>query len=262
MSKQLEKTKRLNKFWTAWNIIEALALLAAGVLAIIAGVKYDPQSAGQGVKIEDVVAFVIAAFVILDGILRVVLYFARYQKGDGESPVVIAGFEITVGVLLILLQINFAGSFMFTVVNFISILLMAMGALLLATSIFTIARHYAKLFMPVLEIFFSAVIIGVGITIMVLYRNEDNNQFVYILTGSILCVAAVAIFIISFVTSSKAKKELAEAEKEERGEYQIVDNKSAHEEQPKPAEIVDVEVPEEPKEAISGPRAIGSKKDE
>lgn len=260
MASQLEKTKKLNKFWTAWNIIEAVALFAAGVLAIVLGATYDANKSNGG-NVENAIAYVIGAFVILDGILRVVLHFARYQKGEGESPLVIAGFEITIGILLVLLQIKYT-SFMFTVVNFIAVLLISMGTLLLASSIHIIVKKYAKLFMPVMEIFFSAILIGVGITILILYNAKDNNQFIYILAGSVLCIAAIGIFVACLITSSKAKKEVKEAEKEERGDYQIVDASQAKE-TPKPAEVIEApeEIPESPEE-ITGPKAIEEKKEE
>ena len=61
--------------------------------------------------------------------------------------------------------------------------------------------------MPVLEILFSAILIGVGITILVLYYKENNANIVLILTGSILSIAGIAQGIITLITLKKNKKE-------------------------------------------------------
>lgn len=266
MSKKvISQRRKVSNFWFVWNLLEAIVLLAGGVLAIVAGIMYN-QNSGTSMTIENVVAYVVGAFIILDGILRVVLFLARFKEGDEQSPMVIAGFEIALGILLVLMQVKFTEVhiFTYTVVNLIAIVLMVMGALLLVYAIYFIARKLAKLFMPIVEILFAAILIGVGVVIEVLYNSQDTrDQLVLILTGSILCVISLGMFIIAVVTHNKTKKELDLAEEEEEGDYRVrkdIVGESVVDDEPKPADIVDVqEVYREEPEKLSGPRAISRK---
>ena len=269
MSKEIKKQLRVTKFWFVWNIIESFILLGGGVLAIVSGVlnEADQQTSGT---IENVIAYVIAGFIILDGILRIVLFLARYQDGDEMTPMIIGGFELALGTIMTLLQIKFAevSIFTFTIVNLIAVLLIVMGALVLTFAIFQIARKLAKLTMPVAQIFIGAVIIGVGIAVEVLYNTESSRQMlVLILTGAILSVAAVGMFIITLVAHHKTKKALEQAQREERGDYDVDDDgprlyrKSEVVDEPKKAEIVDVQetVPptrQDNPDALPGPRGL------
>ena len=270
MSQATKKQRKINKFWFIWNVIESLVLFSGGVLAIVAGVLAGKNgSSPQGV--ESAIAYSVSGFIILDGILRIVMYLARFEKDSEQSPLVIAGFEVSLGILLILLQTHFTDGHIFTymVVNLIAIILMVMGALLLIYAIYVIARHYAKLFMPVVEILFAAILVGVGVVIEVLYNTESSrDQLVLIMTGSILCLAAIGMFVITLVTRAKAKKELDQAEREEEGDYRVEDGNKKR--AAKPADIVDEpeiidadpvppsssEEPQEKPKKIKGPKAL------
>lgn len=271
MSQAIKKQRKINRFWFIWNLIESFVLLGGGVLAIVAGILTGQNNQGSPQGVENGIAYAVASFIILDGILRVVMCLVRYQKDDEQSPLVVAGFEISLGVLLMLLQSEYTDQsiFTYTVVNLIAIILMVMGALLMVYAIYVIARKFSTLFMPVVEILFAAILAGVGVVIEVLYRTQDSrNQLVLIMTGTILSLAAVGMFIITLITRAKAKKELDQAEREEEGNYQINDDKKAAPAEPKPAEVIDVidadtVNPNEPNagyaddsQKLSGPRAI------
>lgn len=273
MSKEIKKQLRVTKFWFIWNILESFILLGGGVLAIVSGVLNESNQQTSG-TIENVIAYVLAGFIILDGILRIVLFLAKFQDGDEMTPMIIGGFELTLGIIMTLLQIRFAdvSIFTFTIVNIIAVMLMVMGTLILVFAIFQIARKLAKLTMPVAQIFLGAVIIGVGVAVEVLYNTESSRQMlVLILTGAILSVAAVGMFIITLVAHHKTKKMLEQAEREERGDYDVDDDGPRvyrrHEvvEEPKQAEIVDVQetVPNSQNdnpESLPGPRGLTNKK--
>ena len=267
MSKELEKQHRLTNLWFVWNIVEAFILLGGGILAIVAGILRAQNGDTGGNVAESVTAYIIATFVILDGLLRLVLYFAKYRDGDELTPLVIAGVEISLGVFLILLQAAYGyGIFTYTIVNLVAIVLMVMGTLVLAFSIFQIARRLVKLTMPVTQILIGSIVIGVGVTIEVLYNTESSRQMlVLILTGVILCTAAIAMFIITIISHKKAKKVLNTAKRAENGDFDIepVDKRANRRK-----EDIDgaVEVDEinhiegdEPK-ALSGPKALKNKK--
>ena len=282
MSQATQKQRKLNKFWFVWNLIESLILFGGGVMSIVAGVMAGQSNGGSAPQgIENGIAYAVAAFIILDGVLRIVLHLARLQKDTEQSPMVIAGFEVSLGILLVLLQSRFTNEhiFTFTVVNLIAIILMVMGVLLLVYAIYAIAKKFAKLFMPVVEILFAAILAGVGVVIEVLYHTESSkDQLVLIMTGSILCLAAIGMFIITLVTRAKAKKELDQAEREEQGDYDVDDGNgkrrsAAPSQEPKPAEIIDVIDEEPPVEQpqqikgedakkLGGPRALGQNPDQ
>ncbi len=270
MSKEIKKQLGITKFWFIWNIIEAVILFAGGVLAIISGVLNEGNP-DTSFTIENVIAYVIAAFILLDGLLRVILFLARFRDGDEMTPMFIAGFELSLGTLLILVQSQHH-LFTFTIVNLIAIVLMVMGALVLTFAIFQIARKMAKLTMPIAQILVGSIIVGVGVAVEVLYNTESSRQMlVLILTGVILCVAAIGMFVITIIAHHKNKKALEQAQREENGDYEVDDNgpkiyrKPDIVDEPKAAEIVDVQetVPtdKENPEALPGPRAIGKKRD-
>lgn len=256
MSEATKKQKKLNTFWFLWNLIESIVLLTGGVLAIVFGVMNNNNSSSS-MDIENVVAYLVASFVILDGVLRVVMFLARYNRGDEQSPMIISGFEVALGTLLILIQLRYSADhiFTYTVVNLVAIILIAIGLLLLVYAIFLIAKKYAKLFMPIVEILFSAVLVGVGVVIEVLYHTESSReQLVLILSGAILSLAAIGMFIITLITRAKAKKELKKAEEEEQGNYEVAGEGITDNTENAP-EIIDADLNEP--ESVEGPRAIG-----
>ena len=272
MSKEIKKQLKVTRFWFIWNLIESFILLGGGVLAIVSGIlnEGDPSTSGT---IENVIAYVIGAFVILDGLLRVVLYMAKFKDGDELTPMIVAGFELSLGTLLILLQTHYTQShiFTYTIVNFVALSMMIMGALVLTFAIFQIARKMAKLSMPVTQILVGAIVIGVGIAIEVLYNTESSRQMlVLILTGAILSIAALTMFIVTLVAHHKNKKALEQAQREENGDYDVDDDgprayrKAEIVDEPKQAEIVDIQetVPskKENLESLPGPRALKNKK--
>lgn len=279
MSEVIQKEKRVNQFWFVWNLIESLVLFAGGVLAIVAGVLTKTESASTPSTIENAVAYVVAGFVILDGILRIVMFLSRATKDDEQSPLVVAGFEISLGILLVLLQTHFGQGdlFTFTVAHLIAIVLMVMGFLLLIYAIYAIAKRMVKLVMPIMEILFAAILVAVGVVIEVLYNTSSSrSQLVLILTGSILALAAVGMFIITLITHSRAVKQLRLAEEEERGDYRVdrkrkakprVDDEAQDAYEDDVDEIQEAEIIGEPNQlehdepqALEGPRAIGKKK--
>jgi len=190
--------KKTNLLWGIWNFVEAAILLTAGVLAII----YNESGSGNQ-SLLFTIAFVIGSFVILDGLLRILMVITGVETSK-ESIMLIGGFEITLGIL-IMIECN---SFIRIVIEFLYVLLIIMGALLIIFSILQIAKKSEKLYMPILEILFAAVLIALGIAVAVLHSssNENFNRIVLIVVGMILLVAGLAQGIITGITMAKAKK--------------------------------------------------------
>lgn len=254
----LTEKQKMDRFWTIWNVAEASLLLIVGILAIVAGAAINDGSS-DGWKnfasfVTQALAYAVGAFVILDGVLRLIVNFYHFNKESQESIMLVGGFEITLGIVVIILETQFEGVFEQALLYFIATALIVIGALFLTFSIMTIVKKYAdKYFMPILEIIFGAILIGVGIFVFVLYKmnGTNSNRIVLILAGIVFVLVAIAQIVIALVQSHKAKKESkAVAKKEEASPAPEAkkDEKAEAKEQP---EVIDVEAKEAPK-AIEG----------
>jgi len=190
--------KKTNLLWGIWNFVEATILLVAGILAIV----YN-ESGADNQNLLFTIAFVVGSFVILDGLLRILMVVTGIETSK-ESIMLVGGFEITLGIL-IMIECN---SFIRIVIEFLYVLLIVMGALLILFSILQIAKKSEKLYMPILEIVFAAILIALGIAVAVLHStsNEGFNRVVLIVVGLILLVAGLAQAIITAIMIGKAKK--------------------------------------------------------
>ena len=232
----------MRKVWAIWNYAEALLLIAAGVLAIL---FRDNET------LQQIVSYVVGGFVILDGVLRFILVLAKYQKSQGSSILLISALEITIGILVILLY----DSFIKIAVQFLFLFLMTIGGLFLIYSIYAIVRKYAdNLFMPILEIVFAAIMIGLGVTICVLY-NQNADQFniaIMITLGVILIMVGIGIFAITTSTLIKLKeKKPAVVSEKPAGQ---IEEKSEIRAEPIEPEVVDVDAKEKEDEAKEEPK--------
>ena len=275
MSDFLEKRKKLNKFWLWWNLIEGLVVLAAGVLAIFAGVRNDSSAA----NIDKVLGYAISIFVVLDGIFRVVMYFVKYEKGVDSTPLLIAGFEIALGALLIYIQVKYSGLLIEALIAFVAIALMVVGALMLTNAIFQITRLHEKLVMPIATIILDAILIGVGVAVLILSSSQDyHNTVTMIMTGAILSIIGLSLVIFAIFTAKKDKKQIEKYEAEEEGDFDVAGTKKGKGKKGKkdpivaaePADVIQEAEVIEPEnhevlshegnpDQISGPRAIENK---
>ncbi|MCR5078341.1 MAG: hypothetical protein K6B65_00220 [Bacilli bacterium] len=222
-----EKTpeEKFKTFWLVWNLVEDILLLAAGVLSIVFGIlaKEDSQAvtSDTGV-IENIILYVLASFIILDGLLRTIM-LAKKPKGGESSAYLIGGFEITIGIVLMILGSNV---FFKLIINFLGVFLLVIGALFLFVSIRSIVKHLESMLMPVLEIFFGAILIGFGTALMIIYHAGEaqiRNRVSYMLIGTILAIAGIAMLIGLFIGKRKekhnkkkeAKQEVFDVRKEE-----------------------------------------------
>ena len=92
--------KTAKKIWSIWNTAEAVILLAAGVLAIVFGILYDKNNEPFNGNMETILTYSVASFVILDGLLRIIMSFLKQEQRTEESIMLVGGFEITLGVVV------------------------------------------------------------------------------------------------------------------------------------------------------------------
>ena len=221
MGKKKVKTKEkasIEKFWGGWNIAEALILMVAGILGIVVGAISVANADNQDMQnvattIGNIIPFVAGLFICMDAVMRVVISFTKFQKESDESAMMIGAFEVTVGIIIMI----FYRSFTELVADFVAIFMIAIGVLLIIFSIFTISKRKAKIFIPVLEILFSAVLIAIGIAILIIYYQDNGNvsrqRLVLIITGAILFITGIVFLIATCITRKKQVKEHEEEEK-------------------------------------------------
>ena len=244
----IKESKGLNKFWTIWNIVEDVILLAAGVLAIVFGCLNGNDNVRN--VINTIMTYAIASFIILDGLLRLIMTLLKVKSSGDESIMLVSGFEITLGiVMMIVLKEDLLVKAM---VYFIAVGAIVIGAMFLAFSIVSLIRKSVEKYtMPILEIIFGGILIGVGLYIIILYNvsPEAKNRICLILTGSVLSIVAVALAIITLISCRKRKKKAlvpVDSEKEKRSKKEKKEPKKEKEEV---ADVKEVEVKdkEEPK---------------
>ncbi len=241
----VKESKGINKFWTIWNIVEDVILLAAGVLAIVVGC-IDGNSDIRD-TMGSVITYAIASFIILDGLLRLIMTLLKVKSSGEESIMLVSGFEITLGIVAMIVLKTVLIEAM---VYFIAIGAIVIGAMFLAFSIVSLVRKAVEKFaMPILEIIFGGILIGVGLYIIILYNvsEEAKNRICLILTGSVLSIVAIALAIITLISCKKRKsKALVPADKE-KGKGSKKEKKEPKKEEEPNIKEVDVEDKEEPK---------------
>ncbi len=241
----VKESKGINKFWTIWNIVEDVILLAAGVLAIVVGC-IDGNSDIRD-TMGSVITYAIASFIILDGLLRLIMTLLKVKNSGEESIMLVSGFEITLGIVAMIVLKTVLIEAM---VYFIAIGAIVIGAMFLAFSIVSLVRKAVEKFaMPILEIIFGGILIGVGLYIIILYNvsEEAKNRICLILTGSVLSIVAIALAIITLISCKKRKsKALVPADKE-KGKGSKKEKKEPKKEEEPNIKEVDVEDKEEPK---------------
>ena len=256
-----KKPFNFQKFWCIWNLAEAVLLLLAGVLSIVFGVLYDKDGDASKVVISNVLPYVVGAFVAMDAALRIVLGVNFKGKETDESVMLVGGFELTAGILIMI----FHDIFTRLIINAIAVLLIVIGLLMLLFSVITIIKKSQKLFIPILEILFAAILVAVGIVVLVLfYTQKDTNQIVLITSGAIFSLAGIAQVIITAIKLhrlSKEEKKIIEEPKDEDIQTSSPVEETKAEEPASPKQEPTIEAKKEIKEieVMDEPKAIEHK---
>ena len=213
--------KKGGLIWSIWNFIEAALLLTMGILVIANCTNKDIQSS---------VFIVISIFLMVGGLLKIV---ANFLPVIGTSPLevtakqavrsqlsydlVIGGtIELAFGVALcVSMTGNNPAAIIEVIMNFVvwlvSVLLMTAGVSLIAFAIGFIVTRLYKLYMPVIEIILGALLIGAGVTIIVLFTNNSDivMSIMLVIVGLALAVAAVfkVISVVKAIIKAKEEKE-------------------------------------------------------
>lgn len=235
-------------FWLIWNIVESIILAAAGVLAVIVGLQ-DGDASKELVAV--VFSCVVGAYIILDGTLRFLIGLFKFRY-DGGTSMILPAFEIAIGIVVII----FHDTFLEIAIYFLSTLLICVGALMLFYAIFALVKSAAKLYVPILTIIFAAVLLGLGVTMIILYQNKTNEFFAAITIGIGIILVGVGIVQLIIVLSQNHKIVKANKPKKEKGnKKEKIDTKDAKEavvEEVKKDEeknyVIELKTDEEPKD--------------
>lgn len=257
-----KKPFNFQKFWCIWNLAEAVLLLLAGVLSIVFGVLYEKDGDASKVVISNILPYVVGAFVAMDAALRIVLGVNFKGKETDESVMLVGGFELTAGILIMI----FHDIFTRLIINAIAVLLIVIGLLMLLFSVITIIKKSQKLFIPILEILFAAILVAVGIVVLILfYTQDDTNQIVLITSGAIFSLAGIAQVIITAIKLhrlSKEEKKVIEEPKEEPASEpaKTEEKKPAEQAEQKAEPVIDAKEDVKEIEVVDEPKAIEHKK--
>jgi len=177
------------KVWAIWQICEAVILLAAGILTII--FSDDPD-------LYRWIFLAIGAFIILDGVLRVLMPF--FNKDPGDNSLFTGIFEVTFGIVIVLRSAAITEILMI----FIATLLLVVAPIATADGIIRIKRKQETLFFPVLEFIAALLFITIGVIILISIQNAQN--IVLIVIGAILAILAIVEIAFTIKTLLKVKE--------------------------------------------------------
>lgn len=253
--------------WSTWNFVEAALMLVLGILAIV----FVCQANGDSEKLTGAMSTmlnVVGIFLIIGGALKIVANFmpifaanhleamikAELKEKMSYDLVIGGSIELAGGIALVTMyNENLLSSVIIFISRFLGIFF---GVLLLvaATSliIFAIASLVSKLYkvyLPILEFIFAAILIALGVT-CIIYLQKENVMaaVVLIVLGVVLVIAAVMLTIVTIraIKVARTAKTVVKEAKETLKEAGIV-----------------VEVKEsEPLEDKSEPKAIEENKNE
>ncbi|NLB40037.1 MAG: hypothetical protein GX812_01575 [Erysipelotrichaceae bacterium] len=181
--------KKMYKVWAIWQICEAVILLAAGVLTII--FSDDPD-------LYKWIFLAIGAFIILDGVLRVLMPF--FNKDPGDNSLFTGIFEVTFGIVIVLRSAAITEILMI----FIATLLLVISPVAIVDGIIRIKKKQETLFFPVLEFIAALLFITIGVIILVSIQNAQN--VVLIVIGAILAILAIVEIAFTIKTLMKVKE--------------------------------------------------------
>ncbi len=243
--------KKGGLIWSIWNFIEAALLLTMGILVIANCANADIQAS---------VFIVISIFLMVGGLLKIVANFLpviasspleamakQVIRSQLSYDLVIGGtIELAIGVALC---VSMTGSnpaaIIEIIMNFIvwlvAVLLMAAGVSLIAFAIGFIITKLYKLYMPILEIILGALLVGAGITVIILFTNNSEivMSIMLVIVGLALIVASV-FKIVGTIRAILKNKEEAEPD-ENVFDTEVSETKVEEEQATESAEVTIVE---------------------
>ena len=200
---------------TIWSFVEAALLIALGIVVLV---NFNNETG------KNLIGTVAGILIIVDGALRLALYFLDVASQEQKTGLVAGVGELSIGIFLCVrpdILVNFLTLVMV-------LLVLVIGAVVIAD---TIAKHVRMKIIPVpmsmliLGYTIGTILLAMGIVGLVFYFGEysgDVENILLIIIGILLIVGGV--FEIGFsigglITAKKANdvaEEILAAEREEK----------------------------------------------
>jgi len=200
--------KRLFVIKSVWQIIESLLFIALGVVAIIFA---------NDKTFWNVIGYVTGALLALDGLLRLIMYFATDDVDVKKVSLIISISEITLAVFIFICAKVVVAYFALLV----AILLVVLGFVTLVDSIVKIVKKSAKVTVIIAGFIVAAVALALGIVALVFFPSDPNTvkgantiSVLLIVSGVILILSGIAEAIYTLVCARKVKKLAKQANEE------------------------------------------------
>lgn len=195
-----EHMKRLFVIKSVWQIVEALIFIALGVIAIV----YSGNK-----TFWNVIGYVTGALLALDGLLRLIMYFAADNVDVKKVSLIVCISEITLAVFIFICAKVVVAYFALL----IAILLLVVGFVAMVDSIVKIAKKSEKLSITIPSIVISAIFIALGVVALVFFPSNPTSakgvntiSVLLIVSGVLLILGGIAEAVYTCVMASKIKK--------------------------------------------------------
>lgn len=237
---KLLSLKKGGIIWSVWNFIEAALLMILGILAIV----FLCEAGGDASKLTGMMSTllnIVGIFIIIGGSLRIITNFMPIFASNGlEAAVkakikddisydlVIGGsLELALGIALVVMHVSgrldgvieFISNFLGI---FIGVLILVAAASLIIMAISFIVTKLYKLYLPILELIFSAALIALGVVVLMYVTKPDiMATLVLIVLSIVLIVTSIGLIVIT-VHAIKVAKEVKNTVKEVK---EVISNK-------------------------------------
>lgn len=211
----MKAIKTLLLIKTIWTIVEAALLIALGIVVLA---NYNNQDG------RNIIGLVAGILIIVDGALRLALYFLDVASQEQKTGLVAGVGELSIGIFLCITP--------YILVDFLSLvmvlLILVIGAVLIVDALAkTLRRKVIPVPPAILVALYSigVILLAAGIAGLVLYFGEsagDVKNILLIIIGVLLIVSGVfeiGFSIGTIIAAMKAKdieEEVIAAEHEEK----------------------------------------------
>jgi len=193
---------------TIWLSVEAVIMLALGILTIVFSNNHDFRT---------VIGYIIGGLILLDGILRIVLFIIGQTLSTRRIDLYRGISQITVGIVLLLVPDVVV--YYFTL--FVAIGLTVIGITVLVDAIISNVRHIFKFGKQLLFYVMAVIILGLGIVSICFYpfknpqtADASTISVMLIILGIIICIGALVLVGYEFGKNRKIAKDVVNANKE------------------------------------------------
>lgn len=242
-------TSKGGLIWSIWNFLEAALIIVLGIICFIYTAKASDDA--NYANVISVILFIAGIFLIVGGALKIIVNFlpvvgkniadatfkAQVKSQLSYDLVVGGAIELSIGVAIVATYKAYDGELTQIVETLITFLAVFVGVIIIAAGVslvlfaigFIISKLY-KIYLPIIEIVFGAVLIALGIVVLYFLVGDKNlaQLIVLIIIGIMLVLAGIAMAILTVVEINKARarKALAKGIKQEEGQ-EVVETEKA-----------------------------------